>query len=391
MSAEPKINDVEAPATDAPARRFTEPSLFDVLRREPYRFEFFQAVRVLARAQPERKPVGYDYPPEQEVARFRPHESLKFPASQIHSMAPPAAEGEPDTLDVTFFGLTGPVGALPQHYTEILIERLGRKDRTLRDFLSLFDHRLISLFYRAWEKYRYWLAAERTMSREHEAEAAGPEALRSFVVDERPRLDLFSQILLDLAGLGTPALRYALRNRRDLQPRTAIEDQTFRFYAGLLAQRHRPAVALESMLQDFFGWPVRLKPFCGQWLVLDVEDQTKLVRGGNIELGRTAVAGRKVWDVQSRFRLQVGPLTYDQFCRMLPIGDAWTRFTQLARLYAGQQFDFDVQLLLLKSEVPPCRLEKPKGIGPRLGWNSWIYSKHFDKDVATVTLLARDV
>ena len=391
MSADVKINDVEAPPAAAAGRRSAEPSLLDVLRKEPYRFEFFQAVRVLARAQAERKPVGYDHPPEQEVARFRPHESLKFPASQIHSIVPPAGEGEPETLEVTFFGLTGPVGTLPQHYTEIIIERLGRKDRTLRDFLALFDHRLVSLFYRAWEKYRYWLATERTMVRELEAEAAGPEAQRSFVINERPRLDLFSQILLDFAGLGNPAVRYGLRNRRNLQPRTAIEDQTYRFYSGLLAQRHRSAVGLEGMLADFFGWPVRLKPFCGQWLVLDLEDQTKLVAGGNIELGRTAVAGRKVWDVQSRFRLQVGPLTYEQFCRMLPIGDAWTRFTQLTRLYAGQQFDFDVQLLLLKAEVPQCRLEKPKGIGPRLGWNSWTYSKHFDKEVATVTLLARDV
>lgn len=362
----------------------------DVLRTEPYRFEFFQAVRVLAQLQPERKPVGYDSPPEQEIVRFRPHAALKFPASQIYTALPPGPNGEPATLEVTFFGLTGPVGALPQHYTEIILERLARKDRTLRDFLSLFDHRLISLFYRAWEKYRFWLASERTMVREAQAEQAGAETYRSFVVEERPRLDLFSQILLDLTGLGTPAQRYRLRNRRELDPRTAIDDQTFRFYAGLLSQRHRSAAGLESMLEDYFGWTVRLKPFCGQWLVLDTEDQTKLVRGGNVELGRTAVAGRKVWDVQSRFRLQVGPLTYEQFCRMLPIGDAWKRFTQLARLYAGQQFDFDVQLMLLKEEVPQCRLEKPKGIGPRLGWNSWTYSKQFDHDVATVTLLARD-
>ena len=56
------------------------------LRREPFSFDFFQAVRLLERFFPERTSVGQFAHPETEVARFGVNPSLAFPASQIQSM-----------------------------------------------------------------------------------------------------------------------------------------------------------------------------------------------------------------------------------------------------------------------------------------------------------------
>jgi hypothetical protein len=39
-------------------------------------------------------------------------------------------------MRVNFMGVIGPQGLLPIYYTELVIDRLRAKDRTLRDFLD---------------------------------------------------------------------------------------------------------------------------------------------------------------------------------------------------------------------------------------------------------------
>jgi type VI secretion system protein ImpH len=360
------------------------PPLAEILRREPYRFEFFQAVRVLERLFPDRQPIGGDSDPTQECARFRAHLSLVFPPSEIHDIQDPGDDG-PLSVTVAFMGLTGPSGALPRFYTELMLERVRQKDRTLRDFLDLFNHRLISLFYQAWQKSRFWIGYER-------AEAAGraqrsdPARQRAFVVEQRPRLDKFSQSLLELIGLGHGSLRYRASERRALRPRTHVADATLRYYAGLLSQQHRSAVGLEGILQDYFGVPMSVVQFIGQWLLLDAENQTRLAEGGNTQLGSSAIAGQRFWDVQSKFRVRIGPLSFEQFRAYLPTGSAYRQLGDLTRLYAGPTLDMDAQLLLRADEVPWCQLTSDPQSAPRLGWNTWIRCAAFAHDVDDATL-----
>ena len=108
------------------------------LRKEPYRFEFFQAIRLLERLAPDRKPVGRFTIPSEEVARLGAYPSLSFPASEIQSIDWP--EGKPPSLAVNFMGVTGPQGPLPHFYTTLILARLRSGDKTLRDFLDLFHH-----------------------------------------------------------------------------------------------------------------------------------------------------------------------------------------------------------------------------------------------------------
>ena len=216
------------------------------LAREPYEFSFFQAVRVLERLHSNRAAVGQDAPPKDEVVRFRAHQSVEFPASEIQDFQE-ANDGEPSRMTVTFLGMTGTSGALPRVYTELVLARARQKDTTFRDFLDLFNHRLTSLFYRAWEKYRFWIGYERAEQIRQRPDWQSPLRIRDFAISERPRVDLFSEVLLNLSGLGSPALRYQVRNREQLVNRRRIEDETLRYYAGHFSQQRRSAMGLESM------------------------------------------------------------------------------------------------------------------------------------------------
>ena len=60
--------------------------LREALASEPFRFRFFQAVRLLQRLTPERNPVGKFVHPSTEVVRFSARQTLTFPASEVHAL-----------------------------------------------------------------------------------------------------------------------------------------------------------------------------------------------------------------------------------------------------------------------------------------------------------------
>jgi len=331
----------------------TDPPLAQLLFEEPYRFDFFQAVRLLERIYPERQPVGRDGAPAREVVHFRTRASLSFPPSQIHQLDLDGAqdESQPPEMMVAFMGLTGPLGVLPHQYTELLAERARYKDTALWRFLDLFNHRMISLFYRAWEKHRFPIAYE------------------------RGELDQFTAYLFDIVGMGTGGLR----------GRLSVPDQAMLFYGGLIAQRPHSASAMEAILSDYFGVAARVEQFAGQWLKLDEESISRL-GAANSQLGVNTVAGTRVWDDQSKFRLKFGPLTYQEFKAFLPDGSAFKPAAELARFFAGLEFDFDIQLILKAEEVPACVLGTVAEGGQRLGWTTWLKTRDFTEDDSQVVL-----
>jgi type VI secretion system protein ImpH len=318
------------------------------LFNESFRFEFFQAVRVLESLYPDRERVGRTDDPAREVVRFGARLSLSFPASEIQHTTAGDGENEQPAMTVNFMGLTGPTGVLPHHYTELLIDRVYHKDFALRDFFDLFNHRFITLFYRAWEKYHFQV---------------------TYGED-----DAYTEYLFSLIGMGTPGLR----------GRMAFNDEGLLLYVGLLSQRPRSAPTLDAVLRDYFDVPVSSRQFLGRWINLSEENRSRL-GAQNSELGMTVICGERVWDQQSKFRVRVGPLDLATFEAFLPGGPAYERLMQLTRFIAGPEHDFDVQLILKAEEVPACRLKSETGA--RLGWSSWVKIREFTRD-AEETLLA---
>jgi type VI secretion system protein ImpH len=378
------------PTPSADRAKPVDERLASRLAREPYRCDFFQAVRVLARLKPHRREVGTDAAPREEVCRFRTHVSHSFPASQIQEYREETETGSPPQLVLNFFGLVGSMGALPRAYTDAVIERrMRRRDRTLHDFLDLFSHRLVSLFFRAWEKYRGWIGYEAAARVGQQRRAAGPAAHRAFVLNEQPQLDRVSQTLLEIAGVGEPALRYQIRNRERLSPRVAVRDEALRFFAGLLSQRHHSAAGLEAMLSGQFEQRVRIRQLCGRWLALESADLASIGTAGRSELSSSLVVGSRIWDVQSKFRVEVGPLNLASFLEYLPDGSAHRPIADLTRIYVGPELDFDLQLNLLPEEVPQCRPGLQGPARPRLGWTTWVRTVPMTAP-AVVTLRARE-
>ena len=328
--------------------------LRELLFSEPCGFDFFQAVRLLGQLQPERSPVGRYAQPQDEVVRFGANATLNFPASAIQSLQ--ERSDSCPVMRINFLGLIGPVGVLPNYITELVASRLREHDPTLLAFLDIFNHRLTSFFYQAWEKNHFTVAYE------------------------RDRNDPLTACLMALIGFGTPGLRQ----------RQPVEDEAFLFYSGLFAMAPRSAVALESVLGDYFQVPIEVEPFIGVWRTLDQGDQC--VFGADVPnstmLGRGAVVGDEVWDRQSRVRLKLGPLTAQRYRDFLPDGAAWPELRAITRAFCGNDLEFEVQLILRRDDVPAFELRGPEEHGLRLGWHTWMKPVFgFDRDPGDTILL----
>lgn len=324
--------------------RRTDPSVKDLLLSESYRFDFFQAVRLLEGIYRDRHVIGGDAQPTEEIVRFRNHLSLSFPPSDIAGLEPRGEARHPADMTVAFMGLVGATGTLPRHYTELLLERAKAKDRTFLDFLDMISHRFVSFFYRAWEKHRVVVGYERAMV-------------------HGTYDDPVSRSLLALIGLAPPALQ----NNLGVEARSLVR------FAGLLGKRPATAHSLETCLEGYVKAPVRITQFVGEWLTLEEEDWTSLSGNDrNNRLGMSAVAGTHVWDQQAGFQVRLGPLGYSDFASMLPSGVVFPRIVQVIRYYVGEALGFHIRLILKGADVPDCHLTETQAYVPQLGWNTWL-------------------
>jgi type VI secretion system protein ImpH len=312
----------------------------DLLFAEPYTFDFFQSVRVLGWLQPGKTPLGRHTHPQNEVVRLGANPILHFPASAIHALkARPNAAPE---MTVNFIGLIGPLGALPNYVTELIAARIRARDHTMLEFFNIFNHRIASFFYRAWEKNHFTVAYE------------------------RDRSDPVTGCLYALVGFGTKGIR-------DRQP---VEDEAFIYYSGLFALMPKSALALEAVLADYFDIPVELEPFVGVWRSLATPDQCEF--GGAVPdstiLGFGAVVGEEVWDRGSRVRLKLGPLSAARYRDFLPTGHAWPSLRSIVRSFSGNDLEFEIQLILRREDVPALQLRPPVEDALCLGWQTWLKS-----------------
>jgi type VI secretion system protein ImpH len=310
-------------------------ALIDALRTKGHRFSFFQAVRLIQTLVPDAAKVGHQGPVEQEAIRFRPTLDFSFAASDVAGIREAERNGAPARYEIqtTFLALYGAQSPLPSYFTENLFE--ADENSLTRDFLDLFHHRLISLFYRSWEKYRY----------DVQFTAGGGDGL--------------SKKLLLLLSLDPEALPADHR----------VAPIRLLGLAGLVTQVPHSAGALRGMLSEFFGdIPFDVEPCVGRWLPIPSDQRNALARM-NTMLGRDLLLGERVFDRACTFRVVAGPLKFQDFAGFLPCGDRLPELRELVDAMNGDCLDYEIELILRDDEVPPLQLSGPTA---RLGWSSWL-------------------
>jgi type VI secretion system protein ImpH len=342
--------------------RPTPTDLVNQFEQTPFAFDFFRAIRLLEAQHPTSTRVGTSLDLREDPIRFGQSPSLAFAPSALEAFR--RGQGDrPGKMLVRFFGLFGPNGPLPSHITEYAHERqLQAHDNTFVEFCNVFHHRLLSLFYRAWAVNQKSVDFDR----------AG-QITQQFSRTENwtgPRFPLY---IGSFFGLGMPSVR----------DRDEISDLAKLFYSGRLTCQTRNAEGLGAIVQDYFGMPTQIQTFMGHWLELPPANLCKMGDSpASGSLGVTTIIGSRFWDCQLKFRIRLGPMSFSDLQRLLPVGESFRRLKCWVMNYVAEEFFWDVQLVLKAAEVPQISL----GQAGLLGWTSWLKSIPFTRDVDDVVL-----
>lgn len=315
-----------------------------------FQADFFQTVRMLEQSQPGEPRVGHAMHPRAESLRIHQNADLDCAPATVERLVETA---ESAILEQRFFGLLGPHGPLPLHTTEQVRERSRHQhDRATEAFLNVFNHRMATLFYRAW--------------------AAG----RGAVQHDRPREDRFAEYLAALTGgmLSPPAARL-----REAEAESDGTAELRAYFTGRLAPARRNAEGLTALLQTVLKTAVEVRPFALHAMRLDADGRTRLggdgppggsADGCNGVLGQSAVLGRRVADRAGKIEVCLGPLRPAQFAALVPGGADHDFLRRLVRGYIGPGLHCRVTLRLRGEEARSAILA---GQG-RLGVDGWLGS-----------------
>ncbi|MGE3673129.1 MAG: type VI secretion system baseplate subunit TssG [Polyangiaceae bacterium] len=339
----------------AGAQRKPDDSLIKQLAEEGHRFAFFQAVQLLHRMSPNLKAVGEVGPPESEVVRFHVNPALVFPAGDIERItAPPeGAQNRRFELTANFLGLIGASSPLAFRFTEEVIDAEINDDNfSLTAFYDIFHHRLLSLYYRAWKKYR--------LSVGFRTDGADPFTRRALAfvgVDPGAATNegLPSRLLLTLA----PVLAMKTRSQRTLE------------------------VALRRLLP---GVTVAVDPFVERLIRIPQPQRVKL-GVMNTTLDSDFTIGERVVDRAGRFRVKVGPVDYDDFEALMPGGDSYPLLRQVVHQFTRGVLEPELEVSLAVDQSPRFQLGNRRGA--LLGTTTQLVTKR-EKPMRMRVVLAED-
>jgi type VI secretion system ImpH/TssG family protein len=298
------------------------------------RYGLFPLLRGLeARARDRGLPrIGASRLPEQNVADLVQVPTLTFPGATLESIA--LRRDRPE-VEGYWLGLTGPMGPLPIHLTELAsYERRYGKARPFGRFLDLLAGRMLQFFYRAW--------------------AESQPAAQA----DRPDEDAFARYVAVLSGSQEGVRSGALFSRLGRL-----------HYAAVFASR-RSAVSIEDALSHLLGLTVRLLPFRPSLRDIEPGDRTRLGAIFN-SLGGDAVAGGRVYGVSDSFRVVLRAATFREYEDFLPTGRRFMIAAEALDAFAPSHLQWDIELELDEREARPTRLDGRA----RLGWTSWAAPK----------------
>ena len=238
-----------------------------------HKYNLFSILRHLELNQDISKPlIGETVSPSQDLFRLYQNPSMSFIYKNIDTIS---LKNNKFQIAVNEIGLLGANSPLPSHLIEFIFQRKHQYgDGAWASFVNMLQHRVLTMFYRS------WMNAQSVLSLENKG------------------ADKFSRYIASLAGFavldGSQSHQY-------------VEHFSKLYFAGYSLQRNRSADNFQSLLSQYFSIPIHVEENIGQWFKLPKEEQTRLGVNKRYTLGDGLIVGSRIYDVQTKFRITIGP------------------------------------------------------------------------------------
>ncbi|WP_038289561.1 type VI secretion system baseplate subunit TssG [Zooshikella ganghwensis] len=321
--------------------RTTHP-LVSLWQQQPLLINFYQLVRLLTWQGGVHDEKPADEKEKHHSLYFSGGYSPAFPASEIEFIKP-RTEQPGWHIRVNNFSLAGSHGPLPNLFWDAIWRRQLQGHQVTSDFLDLLQQRL------------HWLRW----------------AVKSHCVpglnNLPPVQSTVGKSLARLAGWCDVKLVKGLAARQLLG------------LAGLrLMQRSNPD-SWRRIIAALVKAPVSIQPLHGCWLTIPANER--------LYMGQTLTAnsfiGRYYWRQQGAIQLEIGPLPYTHFCRLLPGEQGNETLRHWLLVLTGGGLNCWLVLSLAEDTAPDSTLSHPQQQplfhGLRLSHTAWLAASSLKK------------
>ncbi len=302
---------------------------------DPQKYDLLRAIYLLERIA-SYKEKNLDEKEVRKQIRIKGVTTLNFESSDVSSIQYDKKKKDLITLATPFFSFTSNSGPLPQTFCELILDRDRKKDYATSDFLDIFLHRLVTLFYQGKKKRDPSLAWEK---------------------DSQTSIE---KIVDSLASLGRSSTEF----------KTFSDVQWLR-HAGIFGGAPRSSSNLITLIRNRMNLNhINCCEFTGSWS--DIALQQSSLRAGyeSAVLGKNAVLGKKSWNLSSGLLIEIKKLDMRTFLSLLPTGKKYAELVKLIYRFLPRNISILLKLYLGQKDKKNCKLSKQSTM--RLGWNSWL-------------------
>lgn len=282
--------------------------------------DFYFLLRLIETLRNDLPRIGFAKTPDKEAVRLGQKPYLHFPSTSIASITGGKGVNQDSVLILVYFlGMLGTNGPMPLDVTSYIYQRaIHEYDASSSRFLDIINHRIISLYYRAFAQNEIAISFDR-------------------------KDDPIRELIKSLTG--------QITRKNSVLPAYTIES-----LSPFLSCRARSKDGLVCMLQNFFNLPIKVNDFKEKVQTIPKDLRLKLSDSNNAILGVSTQLGAHYYSRTKSISIEIGPMSFTDSFEFMPKRKMFLQLCELVNLYIKKILEIDLVIKIKANTIEKTKL-----------------------------------